>query len=358
MSKLICIVDLPKPVHGMSNVNKMLVGRLGQEVVVINSCPSFAYKYFGTGLWFPIKFFYTLFVLLKLFYILMFFGGGALYRPINGGLGQLFDVLYIFIFRVFRFKIYIHHHSFQYINSRSSIFSFLLWLLGGQEEHITLGAEMKRKIVDVYGIDPEKVRIVSNSAFYDVCSGTDPIVNEKPVIGHMANLCVAKGLKTFVDLCIELKNSGVEFSPILAGPVHDDDAKKIVESYVDLFGGDTYLGAIYGEDKSDFFSRLDVFVFMSEYANEAEPLVLYEAAEYGAKLYSSTRGCMADVTSSLCGSAMAAPYSMEDLKESFIRDVHNGELGSSKKRSRVEKYNQVILENHSQLEKLIQRLTS
>ncbi len=358
MRNLVCLLDLPNPLHGMSLVNKMMVDKLCSDTCVINSCPSFAAKYFPSKNWYLIKIGYSVLVFVRLFLVLLFRRRVVLYRPINGGGGQVFDIFYLILARIFCSRIYIHHHSFQYLNSKSKIFSALVGLIGRDARHIVLGRSMKDRLVNLYGVSPDMVRVVSNSSFFKAGRNSDLNCNQSLVIGHLANLCVAKGLKTYVDLCLKLKSSGVNFKPILAGPAHDIEAINLVDLFVANFGLDSYWGAVYGEKKDEFFSSLDAFLFMSEYENEAEPLVLYEAAKSGALIYSSSRGCMGDVTSALHGKVFKKGYTVEDVYDQLVFDMKSGVFNSMVCRERIENYDSVVLLNLSDLDNLINELES
>jgi glycosyltransferase involved in cell wall biosynthesis len=81
-----------------------------------------------------------------------------------------------------------------------------------------------------------------------------------------------------------------------------------------------YLSSVYGENKKNYFSNLDVFIFPSIYKNEAEPLVIYEAAQYGSIIIGSEIGCMKEVIKSLNG--LSYPISDQN-KDKYILRICN-----------------------------------
>jgi glycosyltransferase involved in cell wall biosynthesis len=306
---LIFLMDLPNPVHGMSNVNLAVLNyakKLNLNTKIINTVPSYLSKHFNTSLWGPFKILHTFCCYIKLFFALTSNIGGVIYRPINGGSGQIYDLVYILLCRLFNNKIYIHHHSFNYLNSRSSLFGLLNKFAGKFSTHIVLGKKMGTLLTELYGIKEDNIKIVSNLAFFEVQTPVESVNNEEQIkIGHLANLCVEKGVDIFIDICRSLHNKKINFTAELAGPCVDDTTKKLVLDAIKELPQLRYVGPLYAENKDLFYQNLDCFIFPSKYKNEAEPLVLYEAALNGAYLVGSRRGCMEDVIESLIGFSVA-----------------------------------------------------
>jgi glycosyltransferase involved in cell wall biosynthesis len=307
--KMIFLMDLPNPVHGMSNVNLSVLNwatKLSLKPKVINTVPSYASKYFNTKLWGGGKVLHTCFCYIQLFFALLLNIGGVIYRPINGGNGQVYDLIYILLCRLFNNKIYIHHHSFNYLNSKSYLFTVLNKFAGTTATHIVLGARMGALLTDLYGINENKVQVVSNLAFFEVQPSDNTASNAEQIkIGHLANLCVEKGVDLFIDICRSLHSQKINFSAVIAGPCVDETTKELVLDAVKELPQLKYVGPLYAKDKELFYQSLDCFIFPSKYKNEAEPLVLYEAALNGTYLVGSRQGCMKDVIESLAGFSVA-----------------------------------------------------
>jgi len=298
---VIFIADLPPPVHGMANVNAAFLEALdkknSKKIFVIDSSPPIPVRFFGTKIWLLAKVLFMPVLLSKLLLTLLRLRKPVVYRAINGGMGQVFDLFFIGIGRLFSAQIFIHHHSFNYITRRSKLFSMLCFLAGGKAVHITLGSAMRDGLCNKYAISHSKVRVLSNLAFFDIREDIFKennclIKNHKIKIGHLANLCEEKGLDTFLEICVILKNTNFNYEAVLAGPFSNQDAKKVYEKNKEVV---SYSGPLYDTSKDDFFKSLDVFVFPSKYEDEAEPLVLYEAAKHGVLLVGTKRGCMNDV---------------------------------------------------------------
>jgi glycosyltransferase involved in cell wall biosynthesis len=186
---------------------------------------------------------------------------------------------------------------------------------------------MGNLLCELYGISNDNIIVISNSAFFENSTQVGVAYMKEPVfisLGHLANLCVEKGLDDFIQVCKKLQDSGMEFEAKLAGPTINDQSKCVVEKACKEIPNLTYLGPVYGKQKSDFFRSIDIFIFPSKYKNEAEPLVLYEAAQYGALNIGTEVGCMKDVLAQLGGVSFSTS---KDLVENII-PILNSETGS------------------------------
>jgi glycosyltransferase involved in cell wall biosynthesis len=316
-------MDLPKPVHGMSNVNLAILKRLnslGLKPSVINTVPSYAARLFNTPLWIVFKIFHTFYCYLSMFLLSFYNIRGVVYRPINGGVGQFYDLIYIVFCRIFFNKIYIHHHSFNYLNDKSLLFGVLNRIAGEKTVHIVLGERMGNLLTQLYGIDSSRIKVVSNLSFFESRNSVSTRhAGDKLVLGHLANLCLEKGVGVFIDVCRSLQALNVEFSAKIAGPFANDIAREKVMQAIEELPRIKYVGPLYAEQKSAFYDSIDCFIFPSMYKNEAEPLVLYEAALSGGYLVGSRRGCMQEVISRFSGLSIEESGEMSNLISAAIK---------------------------------------
>src|SRR5580698_797914 len=137
---------LPPPVHGFSSICAIMLDLLKARmaVAVFNRAPGPRPKPIG-----------VLHQLIR----------AALYLALSGGRGQFIDLLYVLISKLFRRPIYIHHHSYTYINAPSRL-NRCFFALVRKESHIVLSPRMGLLLNREYGVDPAAVRVVSNAAFY------------------------------------------------------------------------------------------------------------------------------------------------------------------------------------------------
>lgn len=359
---MIYLLDLPGPIHDMSLVNKAVVDKyVGPKDTVINTSPSFASRLFRTKIWLPLKLLFQIFVVFRLIAVFSLTSNIQLYRTINGGVGQIYDLVYVVLARLFSADIYIHHHSFQYLNCSSKLFRFLLSIGGSKISHIVLGHEMKQALISVYGVDGARVCIATNMCFIGAdgndFGGDVEQVDRLFTIGHLANLCVEKGLKHFLDICVELDRAGLDFQAKLAGPFADAASKSLYQDYSEKLDNLIYVGPVYTVEKQKFYQSLDAFIFLSEYENEAEPLVLYEAASAGCFVLGSERGCMKSMCSLLSGVSISSSDRFLPVSISTLSELCRDSDVVTRKRERVTIYNDlqnsVVLDQRLQFEFLL-----
>ena len=112
-----------------------------------------------------------------------------------------------------------------------------------------------------------------------------------------------------------------------------------------------YLGAVYDAQKERFYSQLDLFVFPTNYANEAEPLVIYEAMRQGVHVIACDRGSIAEMLRNGAGSAFSSERIVESATAQIAKfDEDRPALRAAKEKSmqqaqRVRCASKLALEN-------------
>jgi glycosyltransferase involved in cell wall biosynthesis len=220
----------------------------------------------------------------------------SLYLALSGGYGQFFDWLYVIAARAFGSRIFIHHHSFAYLNS-PSLLNRIFFALVRRETHIVLSRGMGLALANMYKLGPNFIKVVSNAALYapKKKNGGFEVSSCSPIcLGFLSNVTFEKGFVEFFEVLSRLKKRGVAYKGIIAGPVDPAAAARFAQllaSSSDI----EYLGAIYGDAKDQFYDRLDFFLFPTQYANEAEPLVIHEALRSGVQVIACDRGAIAEM---------------------------------------------------------------
>ena len=214
----------------------------------------------------------------------------ACYIGCEGGLGLLYTLGLIGLARLLRFAIYLHHHSFQYIDNEKPLMRAAL-LVGGDMMHIFLCETMRDRFAATYRTRPRAV-VVSNAAFIP----PSPVVADRDetelVIGHLSNLAREKGLYLFLDLLRAARAANLPLRGVLAGPASGEDRVAIEAAVQELGSRLQYRGPLYGPEKDRFYAEIDVFVLPTQYVNEAQPAVLFEAEAAGCAIVSTDRGCI------------------------------------------------------------------
>lgn len=360
---MLFLMDLPKPVHGMSTINQSVIDsciRSGINADIINTAPSYAARWFGHRRWQLFKFIHTIICYWRLLVYLARTRNPVVYRSIYGGSGLWYDIVYVALCRVFRVKLYIHHHSFNYINSHHTAFNILQRLAGKKAIHIVLGADMAQLIGQRYGIAPQQLRVLSNLAFFSLPNDQLTTPAGGPfVLGHLANLCFEKGLGTFIEICYRLHQHRIPFDAYLAGPIASPEVKDAIDKVTQELRNVYYLGPVYDDEKFLFYQKLDAFIFPTRYVNEAEPLVLYEAAVHGALVVGTQRGCMKQVIDNLGGYSIPETPDLTDAIAGFLIDAQEQNVFDlSNRRSRAERFTQARDRSKAVLQQLLEELNS
>lgn len=303
--RVIAIGQFPPPFNGFSMVSQAMVAAVAtqREVITVNTAAA------GTGPRWQ-HYLRRLGLLAAALARLLrerLHGPATLYLPCEGDAGLLLTLLLVLTGRALGFPTVVHHHSFGYITTPSNWMRWVVRAGGSRLAHVFLCPRMESAYAAVYG-RVQRSWTQSNAVFVPLPASTAPTrlsalpASAAParedrrglVIGHLSNLTREKGLHTFLELFHAARAHGLPVSGLLAGPALDAaDVAAIGRTCAEFPADFEYLGAVMGARKEAFYRRIDVFVFPSQYANEAQPVVLFEARAYGALIASTLRGCIA-----------------------------------------------------------------
>jgi glycosyltransferase involved in cell wall biosynthesis len=289
---VVVVGALPPPVHGASLITRLMADELGKvaDVRIADVAPDTL----GRSLAYHLV---KLRRVLAAMVVLVRQGARKqrrLYFCIAGGSGVYYDIALAALARLLGYRFAIHHHSFTYVNRRDRRTALLFRLCGHRALHICLCPTMAARLKARYGA-VARAAIFSNAALMEA-GAEKPANSAGPLtLGHFGNLSRVKGLDTVIALFRDLRAGGAPVRLALAGPPAGPAEARLIAAAQAEFAADLdYRGALYGEEKSAFFRGLDVFLFPSRYANEAQPLVLFEAMAAGVPVIAACRGCIGD----------------------------------------------------------------
>ena len=102
--------------------------------------------------------------------------------------------------------------------------------------------------------------------------------DRKVTLGYIGRSEGNKGMKELLAACQQLRKDGTDFRMEIAGK--EEHEGEYLPRFEELLGNDfRYCGIVAGQDKSDFFRRMDVFVMPSYF--EGLPMALLESMSYG-----------------------------------------------------------------------------
>lgn len=195
---------------------------------------------------------------------------------------------------------------------------------GKNAVHVVLGSAMQRDIVVTHP-EVKRVMVLNNAGLIDVKPPPRDGNNKPLTFGHLSNLTKEKGINIVFEATRALIAAGIDFKLVVAGPAHDEDAFRALDSARLEFGNSfEYLGPVYGREKDAFFSQIDIFLFPSQYENEAAPLVILEAMASGVACIAFDIGCIAEQVGADGGLAVSEVGSFADKCVEFARSF-NGE---------------------------------
>ncbi len=298
---------LPPPLHGFSNVcaNMLCLLKVDSQVEVFDRAPRM-----GHGVASILR---KSLKLGRFFSLAMRHPQCRLYLALSGGLGQFFDWPYVLICKVFGRRLFIHHHSFAYINA-PALYNKALFSMVRHETHIVLSPGMGAALATAYKIDAINIRVISNAAFFSremSVSSAESRRNPAIHLGFIANITVEKGFIEFFAVLERLTNLGIPYRAQIGGPV-DTTAR---EKFAELLASSpeaTHLGAVYGKSKEKFYDQLDVLLFPTHYVNEAEPLVIHEALSHGVYVIATDRGAIPELLHNGAGATLTEARFVED----------------------------------------------
>ena len=296
----VCLVGMfPPPLHGMSLINEYVRRRLAETETphVIDFSPRKLNRSFLIR-------FGKLFRVIECaarFLLLMRTGRvRCVYFGLSGGSGQIYDALFVGLARLYRKKLYLHHHSYQYLNQTRWVAKLLMAIAGRNAIHIVACEKMSADLKRMYPIAMQ-TKIISGIAALE-CWGNEVRQHEKVQrIGFLSNISMEKGIVEFLALAEWSYKAKLPLRFILAGPYQDNQIRQLVEGRMASLSNVTYLGPVYANAKLSFFDSIDVFIFPTKYVNESEGLVIHEAMSRGVPVVTYSRGCIEQIVSDRVG---------------------------------------------------------
>lgn len=360
---VLALLMMPPPIHGASVINQRMVKALtegGCNVHVLNTVPSDISRLFGTRFWV----FARAWVVVKVIFnvILRIFNRPTVaYIGISGGYGIVFDCAIALALRSLRIPVVVHHHSFAYINKDNLLFSLFCYLLKSRDvTHVVLCVEMGEQLCGRYKnlVFDYQIHVLSNAAFFedDAQESNSFISKDKLRIGYISNITKEKGIGDVISLFEACKEAKLPIEMIVAGPCADSVYKSKLNFLSDNYCDFSYLGPVYGEIKHKFYESIDILAFPTRYENEAEPLIIYEAAEQGVPTIANARGCIASMVEKCGGKVVRDEESFVDEAVKFCSKLFASDLKINLQRSALLGSEQLRGVSKSSLNDLVKKI--
>ena len=206
----------------------------------------------------------------------------------RGGISVLFDHIFLLVARMMRPRLVVGHlHGNEMFGNEKAgwIHSIFARNLKMCDQVICLNSYQKDQLETVFQV--KNCTVLSN--FSSLCllqSDLETRLSDRQYRGglnvmYFSNLMLEKGIMDFLDIAA-MAEDGIQFS--VFGKLMKDnapDAITIRNRLDDLPANTRYLGPVYGDDRLSALAPIDVILFPSSYATEAQPLVIIEAMSMG-----------------------------------------------------------------------------
>lgn len=221
--------------------------------------------------------------------------GTALYHVPNAGYGSVYTMILVTICWMLRLRCILHHRSFRYIDRPTRSMQWIVNRTSQRGLHVFLSQGMQDRFMKAYG-NTVTASVVSNAAYVDVTDGHRRTHEGALVLGHLSNLCHEKGIDDVIATYRRLRQHRDDIHLLIGGPAMNAQVEASLKALQDDFGDAvTIVGKVQSEDKNRFYQQIDLFLFPTRYAVEAQPNVVFEALASGCPVAAFDRGCIAEM---------------------------------------------------------------
>jgi glycosyltransferase involved in cell wall biosynthesis len=349
------IAAMPPPVHGQSAVTANIVSMLFQsscKTILVDTSPGRLERSLAYHL---IRMRKLAVAILRLL-AASFQRSKRMYTVVESGAGIAYNFLSVLLCRALGYELFLHHHTARHIAKRSEAVALLAMLAGKKASHIVLSDHM---VADLRSHYPaiKRTQTLHNAGNVASFARTQTSDGRRLRLGLLANLSIEKGLDTAIATGLAAAEAGLSIKLILAGPPGDPAAHSTVAQIcrdADLF---EYRGPVYGQAKRAFFEGLDVFLFPTRYAHEAQPLVVLEAMAAGLPVIATDRGYIAELMRG-CDAVIPADADFPTLAVTLLKtwSADRNALYEAGGRSRA-RFDQLIQISERQFRALLEALS-
>ena len=320
MKKVLCIMQLPPPIHGASLMNSYLskskVINDSFNVQVVNL--QFASLLKDLKKFSFLKVFKSIYYAGAIFYKVIKYRPHLVYFTISpSGYAFYRDAVYVLILKLFGSKILFHLHGkgIKKETERSSLKRKLYKFVFKNTSVICLANNLTEDIKPVYTAVPYVIPcgIPIHPKSNQKTHKSENIIQ----ILFLANYIENKGILKLIDAVKILKDQEFIFNVRLVGAPTDLSVEAI-ENYVrvrDLENCVQVVGPRYDEEKYNEFLTADIFVFPTFYSNEAFPLVNLEAMQFSLPVISTDEGGISEAVINDVTGFVIEPRNTQELAD-------------------------------------------
>jgi len=356
MKKILFLIQLPPPVHGVSQINEQVYN---SEIFDQTFQKSLVQLRFSDDLKELRKFSIKKIIrfckiLVQLIYNILKDKPDFIYFSVMPvGPGFLRDIFFVFVIKLFRVRP-IYHLDNRGISIRSrkkwkkSIYcwvfnnSIIIHLSEGllAMEILPLGLKNTQYYVIPNGVKRIKSEILNTN-------------KEDFNILFVSNLLEEKGVFIVLEAFSMLEKKHQNIYLEIAGDSFNEKMDDKIRDYIfknKLTGRVNFLGGIYGKKKYQLYQNADVFVFPTFFDQECFPLVILEAMSFGLPVITTSEGAIPEIIKNEKNGFLINPKNPLELVEKTELLYNNKQLlfqiGKNNRRIFEEKYSFEVFEQN------------
>lgn len=263
------------------------------------------------------------------------------YSPASSLFGNLRDLTYISISLIRKKKVVLHFHNNSYRslyeNSKPIIKKWNKAILKRSSCCIVLGNGHKNMLKGL--VNEEKLKVIhngidsnyilSNKEIKDKASRNSDCIK----ILYLSNFLKEKGYEEVVKIAKYFsENNKDEYKFIMCGKFFENEGERNFIKYINdnNIKNIDYRGAVYGNEKLKIIKESDIFILLSSYKNEVQPISILESMGCGNFIISTNVGVIPEMlTNKYCNIVKNIDEAILAIK-GFKRDSYGIELNVKK----------------------------
>jgi glycosyltransferase, family 1 len=248
--------------------------------------------------------------------------------------GNLRDLIILKLISMKKGKCLIHLHGGYYRKLVDSLGNFQKKLnfkyIGKLEGAIVLGNSLRCIFNDM--IDDNKIFVVPNCVDNEFLM-SDETFNKKLSdfdknninVLYLSNFIKEKGYRQVLELAKYTRDiNDNRFVFNFAGNFFDENEKKYFEDYIkdnSLSDRINYLGVVKGKEKIELLEKSNVFMLLTRYPNEGQPISILEAMGNGIVVVTTDHAGIPDIVKDNVNGVMLKNYSESDIEYLYKKTI-------------------------------------